>query len=143
MYWSMVLGQYSNAPRTMRRLFWERCVGAYDRLLLRLPMEDGSVTASWVSTSEVHAVGAARGGALAQIAMALQRQQHEVMVEVVLPQELLCVKGVCSESHIAWKTVAIDFHVATIGTLQGHTPLTTVDDAKQRLFALVALMGVM
>ena len=57
--------------------------------LLLFPVEDGTVETGGVRTGKVHGVGTAGGGTLAQIAMVLQRIEHEVVVKVVLPDELL------------------------------------------------------
>ena len=106
------------------------------------PLQHGAVAAGRVGTGEVHGVGAARGGALADVAVTLQREEHEVVVEVVLPEELLGFLKVGGEAHVAGQTVAVDLDVAAVGALQGNTALAAVDDLELRQLALVAGVGV-
>ena len=74
--------------------------------------------------------------------MIRQRQKHEVMVQVILPQEHLCLLRIGSETHIAGQTVAIDLHITSVSTLQGYAPQVTVNHLKLRQVALIARMGI-
>ena len=81
-------------------------------------MKHGTIAAGGVGTCEVHGVRASRRGTLPDIAVVAQREEHEVVVEIVLPQECFGLLWIGSKAHVARQTVAIDFHVTAIGTLK-------------------------
>ena len=95
-------------------------------LVLFFPMEDGTVAAGGVGTCEVHGIGTAGSGALAEIAVVVHREEHEIVVEVILPEECFGFGEVVGEAHITGESVAIDFHIAAIGTLQRDKTATSV-----------------
>ena len=101
------------------------------QLFHNFPIEYGAILAGWVGTDEVHGVGAACCWALAEVAVVLERVEHEVVIKIVLPEELggesLFAGGegvgaglVGGEADIAWESVAIDLDEAAVGTLEGY-----------------------
>ena len=74
--------------------------------------------------------------------MRARRHEHELSVEVVLPEERLCLVLLGGEAHVARQSFAIDLHVSSVGTLQQHHAVALVYDSEVRQLALVARMGV-
>ena len=74
--------------------------------------------------------------------MAVQRQKHKIVVEEILPEEGVSLLLVVSKAHIARQSVAIDLHIAAVGTLEGNLTLSAVDDLELCQFALVAGMSI-
>ena len=74
--------------------------------------------------------------------MVLQREKHEVVVEIVLPQKQFGIIRIGSKAHVTWQAIAIDFHKTSINTLQRDDTTATIDDAELCLFTPVVSMRV-
>ena len=106
-------------------------------------MEHGTIATVRIWTGKIHGIRTARRGTLAQVSVILQRKEHEVVVEIVLPQECFGLLWIGSKAHVARQTVAIDFHVTAIGTLKRDAALSAVCHLEPRQTAIVAGMGIM
>ena len=95
-------------------------------IILFFPTENSPIATGWICPCEVHGIGTAGGGALAEIAVVVHREEHEIVVEVILPEECFGFGEVVGEAHIAGESVAIDLHIAAIGTLQRDKAATSV-----------------
>ena len=106
------------------------------------PAEHAAVSSCRVWTYKIHRVRASRSGTLAKIAVVLQRVEHEVVVEIVLPKEHLCFFCIRGEAHITSQSFAIHFNVSAIHALQRHFPIALVDELELCELTLVAIMSV-
>lgn len=79
-------------------------------------MKDGTIATSRVSTRKVHGIRTTRSRTLTQVFMICQRQEHEVVVKIVLPEKHFSFFHIVRKTHVARQAVTIDFHIATIGT---------------------------
>ena len=79
-------------------------------------MKDGTIATSRVSTRKVHGIRTTRSRTLTQVFMICQRQEHEVVVKIVLPEKHFSFFRIARKAYIAWQAVTIDLHIATIGT---------------------------
>ena len=86
--------------------------------LFFFPAENASVSSGRVRTCEVHRVGAACCWALADVAVVFQREEHEVIFKVVLPEEYFGIFLIGREAYIAWHSFAIDFDVSAVHAFQ-------------------------
>lgn len=105
-------------------------------------MKYGAIAAGRVGTGKIHRVWTSRSGTLPDITVVAQRKEHEVVVEIVLPQEGLSLQDVGGETHVTGQSLAVDFHITSVDALQRHNTTTPVVDDKFRRFTLVAGMGV-
>ncbi len=74
--------------------------------------------------------------------MVAQGEEHEVVAEIILPEELLGILLVVGEAHVARQTVAINLHVAAVDALQRHLSLTAVYELELRSRTAVVGTGV-
>ena len=70
------------------------------------PAEDGPIAASWIGTCEVHRIRTARGGTLAEVTVGAHGHEHELTVEIVLPEEDLGFRNIGCETDIAGNAIA-------------------------------------
>ena len=105
-------------------------------------MKYGAIATGWVGTCEVHGIRASCRGTLPDIAVVPQGEEHEVVVEIVLPHESLGFQRVGGETHIAGESFTKDLDVSPIGTFQRYDAAAPVVNGEFRLFALVTGMGV-
>ena len=74
--------------------------------------------------------------------MRAHRHEHELVVQIVLPEEHLGLGGVVGETHVAGQSIAGHINIAAVGTLQRHLALSAVFNAELRLHRVVALVGI-
>ena len=105
-------------------------------------MQYGTVAAGRVCAWEVHGIRTTSGGTLAYVTMVAQRIEHEVVIQIVLPEENLGLVGVGGKTDITSQTIAVNLNVAAINAFQRHLPYATVDELELRTLALVVDAGV-
>ena len=93
-------------------------------------MEHSAIATGRIGSGIVHGIGAASGGTLADVAVVAQGEQHEVLAEIVLPEEDLCFLGISGETNIARQAVAVNFDISAVDTLQRHFPFSSVHDSE-------------
>ena len=103
------------------------------KVLLFFPAEDGTIAAGGIGTSKVHRIGAARGGALADVAMGAHGHKHKLTVEIILPHEDFSLRLVIGQTHITSDTIAGTEDVAPVFALEDDLTLTFVDNAEAGL----------
>ena len=81
-------------------------------------MQHGTVTAGWVCAWEVHRIRTASGGTLAYVTMVAQGVEHEVVVQIVLPEENLGFIRIGGKADIAGQTLTVNLNVTAIDAFQ-------------------------
>lgn len=104
--------------------------------LFYLILEDCTILSCRIGPLEVHRVRAAGGWTLADVGVGARAHEHELMVEVILPQELFGQVDIGGETHIARQAHAADEDVAAIDALQQHLSIAAVNEAEE-----VVLLG--
>ena len=103
------------------------------KVLLYFPAEDGTIAAGGIGTSKVHRIGAARGGALADVAMSAHGHKHKLTVEIILPHEDLGLRFVCRQADIASDAKAGTEDITAVFALEDDLPLTFIDNTETGL----------
>ena len=109
---------------------------------LLVPAEYSAIATGRVGTREVHRIRTACGRTLSYIAMGAHGHKHELMVQVVLPQEHLSLLDIGSETDITCETIACAEDITSVGTLENHLTLSFVDHLETGLSTLVGSVGI-
>ena len=104
---------------------------------LFFPSEDCAVSFSRIGSLVIHGVGAACSWALADVCVCACGHEHELFVEVVLPEKLFCLVLVGGEAHVASYAVTGYEDVTAIFALEDDFAVSAVDDAELRQVSLV------
>ena len=100
---------------------------------LLFPAEDGAVAAGGIGTGEVHRIGTAGGGTLADVTMGAHRHEHELAIEIVLPHEDLGLLFVCRQADITSDAKAGTEDITAVFALEDDLPLTFIDNTETGL----------
>ena len=74
--------------------------------------------------------------------MSAHRHQHELMIEVVLPEEDLRLRGIGGEAHIACQTIAGADYISAILTLENYLTLPLINHTETGLRTAVSGIGI-
>ena len=109
-------------------------------LLYFFPAEYRTVAACRVRSVEVHGVWASCCWTLTNVAVVAYGVEHEVLVEVVLPEEYFGFIRVVGETYVAWYSFAIYLDVLAVEAFECHHAIAAVYELE--LCALVLVVGV-
>ena len=139
--WEIYGRSYNNTSRAKTPLYTgipkEKGRSRHIIMNLLFPAEDGAVAAGGIGTGEVHRIGTAGGGTLADVTMGAHRHEHELAVEIVLPHEDLGLLFICRQADIASDAKAGTENVASIFALENDLSLTFVDNTEAGLGTMV------
>ena len=92
------------------------------------PTENSSVATGGVSTDEVHRIRTTGGGTLTHIAVGTHGQEHELMIQIVLPHKDLGFRQIGCQAHIARNAMACTEDITSVLTLQDDLSMSLVND---------------